>query len=41
MTSQIEEHLKHDFDEKLQLEVTKAKEEAVKLAADRGGKGQR
>ena len=34
MTSQIEEHLKHDFDQKLQLEITKAKEEAAKLAAE-------
>ncbi len=34
MTSQIEEHLKHDFDEKLQSEVARAKDEAAKLAAE-------
>jgi len=32
MTSQIEEHLREDFDEKLQAELTRAKEEATKEA---------
>jgi hypothetical protein len=34
MTSQIEEHLKEDFDEKLKSELEKAKEEALKQAAE-------
>jgi len=34
MTSQIEEHLKEGFDEKLKLELEKAKEEALKQATE-------
>ena len=33
MTSQIEEHLKHDFDDKLQSELARAKEVVLKEAA--------